>query len=219
LRVIVLEEGTSLGVRAEIFNRINTSTLELNPSEIRRGAYTGEFVKFIAECSKKPLFKELCPISGNSIARYENIELITRFFAFTNEYEEFEHKVKDFLDNFVEKHKNNFNRNAFESEFDNMLAFVDKYFSNGFKRKATGQFVPHARFEAIAVGVALALREKPDLIPAVPTDWTDITTENGTRFKYHTTTHASNNKKRIIGRINYVKNMLLIGKELPNEVN
>ncbi|MDR3054370.1 MAG: DUF262 domain-containing protein [Zoogloeaceae bacterium] len=213
LRVIVLEEGTSLEVRAEIFSRINSSALDLKPTEIRRGAYTGEFIKFMTDCSKKTLFEQLCPISKNSKDRYEDIELITRFFAFTDDYKGFVHRVGDFLDAFVESHQNDFDRTVLEAEFDNMLSFVAKYFPNGFKRSATGQFVPHARFEAIAVGVALALREKPDLIPAVPTDWADITTEEGARFKYHTTTHASNNKNRVTGRIEYVMNMLLYGKE------
>ena len=213
LRIIALEEGTSLEVRQEIFNRINTSALALNKTETRRGAFTGEFMKFMTECSEKPLFRKLCPISDDSKNRYEDIELITRFFAYTNDYKSFEHEVSDFLDSFVENHKNQFDKSAFESEFNAMLNFVDKYFANGFRRGANGKFVPRARFEAIAVGVALALREKNDLSPAVPTDWADITTEDGARFKYHTTTHASNNKSRVVGRIEYVKNMLLYGEE------
>ena len=213
LRAIVLEEGTSLEVRAEIFDRINSSALELKPTEIRRGAYTGEFMKFMTECSEKPLFRKLCPVSGDSKKRYEDIELITRFFAYTNNYQSFEHGARDFLDDFVESHKNDFDKLTYETEFDTMLNFVDKYFPNGFRRNVNGKFVPRARFEAIAVGVALALREKSDLTPAVPTDWSDISTEKGERFKFHTTTHASNNKSRVVGRIDYVKNMLLYGEE------
>ncbi|MDR3211726.1 MAG: DUF262 domain-containing protein [Planctomycetota bacterium] len=219
LRIIVLEEGTSLEVRAEIFNRINSSALDLKPTEIRRGAYTGEFMLFMTKCSKKSLFEKLCPISVDSKKRYEDIELITRFFAYTNNYQAFEHEVSEFLDDFVESHKNQFDKEAFEAEFDAMLDFVDKYFPNGFRRSANGKFVPRARFEAIAVGVALALREKNDLTPAVPTNWSDISTKYGKRFKYHTTTHASNNKSRVIGRIEYVKDMLVFGKERTDAVN
>jgi len=213
LRIIALEEGTSLEVRQEIFNRINTSAMPLTKTETRRGAYAGAFMDFMKTCSEKPLFRKLCPISDDNKKRFEDIELITRFFAYVNNYQAFEHEVADFLDAFVESHKNEFDKNAFEAEFDAMLSFVEKYFPNGFKRSATGKFVPRARFEAIAVGVALALREKSDLIPAVPTNWTDITTDEGSRFKFHTTTHASNNKSRVVGRIEYVKDMLLYGEE------
>ena len=213
MRIIALEEGTSLEVRQEIFNRINTSALKLEKTEIRRGAYMGEFMKFMTECAEKPLFRKLCPISDDSKKRYEDIELITRFFAYTNNYKAFENEVSEFLDEFVESHKNQFNRVLFESEFNAMLNFVERYFLNGFRRSTKGKFVPRARFEAIAVGVALALRENPDLTPAVPTDWADISTEDGARFKFHTTTHASNNKSRVVGRLEYVKDMLIYGEE------
>ena len=213
LRIIALEEGTSLEVRQEIFNRINTSALPLKETETRRGAFAGAFIEFMTECSEKPLFKKLCPISENSKNRFDDIELITRFFAYTNNYQAFEHEVSDFLDKFVESNKNQFDKTAFENDFDMMLNFVEKHFANGFRRSIKGKFVPRARFEAIAVGVALALREKSDLTPAVPTDWSDISTEGGERFKFHTTTHANNNKSRLVGRIEYVKNMLLYGEE------
>jgi hypothetical protein len=220
LRIIVLDEETTLETRQEIFSRINTSSKELTKTEIRRGALQGVFMSFMAECSENPLFRKLCPISAASKKRYEDIELITRFFAYANNYQAFEHKVYDFLDEFVTNRNTEFNESTYKAEFDAMLGFVDEHFTNGFRRTAKGKFVPRARFEAISVGVALALREKADLIPAIPpTEWSDIYTEAGERFKYHTTTHASNNKNRVVGRIEYVKNMLLYGKEEPNEGN
>jgi hypothetical protein len=220
LRIIALAEGTSLEVRQEIFDRINTSSLKLEPTEIRRGAFMGDFMKFMTACSENPLFRTLCPISDDSKKRYEDIELITRFFAYTNNYQAYSNNdVSGFLDEFVENHKNQFDRVAFESEFASMLRFVEKYFPNGFRRSASGKFVPRARFEAIAVGVALALRENSDLVPVVSTEWSDIASEEGARFKYHTTTHANNNKNRVVGRIEYVKDMLLYGKERTDEGN
>ncbi|MDR1166365.1 MAG: DUF262 domain-containing protein [Deltaproteobacteria bacterium] len=215
LRVIVLSDNTSLDARKEIFNRINTTSLPLKTTETRRGTYAGPFIDFMSDCAQKQLFKKLCPISENSLKRYEHIELITRFFAFANNYQNYGQEMSPFLDEFVEKHMNNFDKNAFETEFDRMLSFVDKYFKNGFKKTANGNFVPRARFESISVGVALALREDEDLTPFIPTDeWSDITDkEKGKKFRFHTTTHASNNKSRVIGRIEFVKNMLLYGKE------
>ncbi|MDR1608762.1 MAG: DUF262 domain-containing protein [Deltaproteobacteria bacterium] len=213
LRVITLKASSSLELRQEIFNRYNTSALALKKTESRRDAFKGAFMEFMTECSEKPLFKQLCPISENSKKRFEDIELITRFFAFTNDYKSFEGEVSDFLDNFVEKHKNEFDRTAFETEFDAMLDFVDRRFFGGFRRDANSKFAPYARFEAIAVGAALALREKGDLYPTVRTDWADITTEKGARFKYLTTTRARYNKSRVVARVEYVKNMLLYGEE------
>ena len=59
------------------------------------------------------------------------------------------------------------------------------------------------RFEAIAVGVNLALKENPGL-GAVNMDWL----ESGA-FKTHTTSDASNNKNKLVGRIEFVRDSLL----------
>ena len=84
-----------------------------------------------------------------------------------------------------------------------MIDFVDKYFENGFQKTKTSKSTPRVRFEAIAVGVGLALRENPNLIPD-SMDWI-----KGEEFKKHTTTHASNSPARVKGRVEYVKEMLL----------
>ena len=88
-----------------------------------------------------------------------------------------------------------------------MLAFVDRYFENGFRKTKTSKSTPRVRFEAIAVGVGLALRENPSLVPK-SMDWLD-----GDEFKTHTTTHASNSPARVSGRVEYVRNMLLAGED------
>lgn len=92
-----------------------------------------------------------------------------------------------------------------KAEFDRMLEFVKTYFPYGFAKSERAKSTPRVRFEAISVGVALALREKPDLIPN-SMDWL-----NSNDFKRHTTTHASNSPARVSGRILYVKDQLLKG--------
>ncbi len=82
MRIIVLSDDTTLEIRQEIFNRINTTGREANPSEIRRGSFRGPFMDFLMECTKDPVFKEVCPISETMSKRYEQLELVIRFFAF-----------------------------------------------------------------------------------------------------------------------------------------
>ena len=53
----------------------------------------------------------------------------------------------------------------YENQFTKMLEFVNKYFSNGFKKDKKDKLVPRVRFEAISVGVALALKRNPNLEP------------------------------------------------------
>lgn len=52
MRIIVLSDDTTLEIRQEIFNRINTTGREAKPSEIRRGSFRGPFMDFLMECTK-----------------------------------------------------------------------------------------------------------------------------------------------------------------------
>lgn len=212
MRIIVLSDDTSLDIRQEIFNRINTTGREANSSEIRRGSYRGPFMDFLMECTKDPCFIKVCPVSETMKKRYEQLELVIRFFAFLDHYEEFTHRVDSFLDDYIEKTKDKFDKDSMRTEFDRMLNFVQTYFPNGFAKSETAKSTPRVRFEAISVGVALALREKPDLIPA-SMEWL-----NSSEFKLHTTTHASNSPKRVSGRILYVKEKLLEGSNDASDI-
>ena len=207
MRIIVLSDDTSLDIRQEIFNRINTTGREANASEVRRGSFRGPFMDFLMACTKDQTFVEVCPISETMTKRYEQLELVLRFFAFLDSYQDFTHRVDSFLDEYIESKKDSFDQAAMQGEFDAMLCFVKKYFPYGFAKTARAKSTPRVRFEAISVGVALALREKPDLVPK-SMDWL-----NSPEFHKHTTTHASNSPARVSGRILYVKNQLLEGVE------
>ena len=154
---------------------------------------------------KDEQFNKLCPISDTMKNRYEDSELIVRFFAYLNNYQNFQHVVDDFLNDFVQGKEKEFDEDTYEEEFRNMLNFVEKYFPYGFAKTKNAKSTPRVRFEAISVGVALALRENPDLVPD-SMEWLD-----SEEFKKHTTTHASNSPKRVSGRIEYVRDVLLKG--------
>lgn len=203
MRVIVLSDQTTLEIRQEIFNRINTTGIRANPIEIRRGSYSGPFMEFLKRCTENALFRKICPVSDTAKKRYDDLELVLRFFAFLNNYKSFIHLVDEFLDTYIESIQDTYNEQEFLFEFERMLEFVNKHFDYGFRKTAGAKSTPRVRFEAISVGVGLALRENPDLIPA------DMSWINAEPFKQHTTTHASNSPKRVTGRIEYVRDVLM----------
>ena len=205
IRVIVLSDDTTLEIRQEIFNRINTGGRVAKPIEVRRGTYRGKFMDFLTECSKDERFRRLCPVGSAMEKRYERLELVLRFFAYLNRYDEFKHSVDEFLDKYVKDNSDNFDKKTMKREFVRMLRFVEKYFVYGFAKKAGAKSTPRVRFEAIAVGVALALRENQKLVPK-SMEWLQ-----SNEFKKQTTTHASNSPKRLKDRIFYVKNALQTG--------
>lgn len=204
IRVVVLSDETTLDIRQEIFTRINTSGVKANPIEVRRGQFMQtDFMRFIKECSEDDIFLKLCPLSETLKKRYEGQELVLRFFAYLNNYKKFEHRVDQFIDDYVDSNKGTFNRDEFLKEFKGMLDFVDKNFPYGFAKSKNAKSTPRVRFEAIAVGVALALRENEKLI-VNNVDWI-----GSDEFRVHTTSHASNSPNRVTGRIEYVRDMLL----------
>jgi hypothetical protein len=204
IRVVVLSDETTLDIRQEIFTRINTSGVKANPIEVRRGQFMQtDFMRFIKECSEDNLFLKLCPLSETLKKRYEGQELVLRFFAYLNNYKKFEHRVDQFVDDYVDSNKDTFNKDEYLKEFKGMLDFVDKNFPYGFAKSKNAKSTPRVRFEAIAVGVALALRENEKLI-VNNVDWIE-----SDEFRVHTTSHASNSPNRVTGRIEYVRDMLL----------
>ena len=204
IRVVVLSDETTLDIRQEIFTRINTSGVKANPIEVRRGQFMQtDFMRFIKECSEDDVFLKLCPLSETLKKRYEGQELVLRFFAYLNNYKKFEHRVDQFIDDYVDSNKDTFNRDKYLKEFKGMLDFVDKNFPYGFAKSQNAKSTPRVRFEAIAGGVALALRENEKLI-VNNVDWIE-----SDEFRVHTTSHASNSPNRVTGRIEYVRDMLL----------
>jgi hypothetical protein len=203
LRIVILEEATTPELRYEIFKRINTTGEKARSSEVRRGAYAGPFMKFVEACAKNATFARLCPITAALRARREGEELVLRFLAYSDDFKRFRHDVEGFLDGFVEAHLKEFERARYESEFTRTLAFVERHFPHGFAKEATSKTTPRVRFEAISVGVNLALRQNPDLQPR-DTGWL-----NSPEFLRHTTTHASNSLPRLKGRIEFVRDSLL----------
>jgi hypothetical protein len=204
LRMIVLTEKADEETRRDMFERINTGSVELNDMEKRRGISPGPFVDLLEELAQVPQFRELCPISESLVKKREPEEFVLRFFSYLNNYQNFGSRVDKFLNEYLEQYNDpNIDKDGMRDEFLQMLEFVDKYFPNGFSKSKGHVRTPRIRFEAISVGVALALREKRDLEPKT-IEWLD-----SSEFKDYTTSDASNSRPKVIRRIEYVRDQLL----------
>jgi uncharacterized protein with ParB-like and HNH nuclease domain len=205
LRSIELTEKASSDVRRDLFERISTKPYDLLPMELRKGLYDGEFYNFIEECSQNELFVRLCPISEKRKNRGEAQELILRYFAYADNYQNFVHSVEDFMDDYMkDKHDNGFDRQIMKTQFENMLNFVEQNFPYGFRKSENSNSIARTRFEAISIGITLALQERNDLTTNSIPEWL-----NSDDFKEQTTSGSANNRAKVIGRIEFVKNKLL----------
>ncbi|MCY2966393.1 MAG: DUF262 domain-containing protein [Planctomycetota bacterium] len=204
LRLVILDEDTTDESRRDLFHRINKGGRNLMASERRRGVHEGKFLTFLEKCAAFQLFQDLCPVSDRMKKRKEPLELVTRFFAYSEKYRDFIHDVDEFLDDFVEANRDDFSKDRFKREFESTLRFVKRNFPYGFAKSETAKTTPRVRFEALSVGVNLALRKMPNLEPAPVTEWLE-----SEEFRQKTTTHGSNSPIRLADRIEFVRDKLL----------
>lgn len=228
--IIILDPLTTEEVKNAMFDRINTSN-PLQEMELRRGSSAGSFNNLIRECGDllKSKYKNICPISQHFRDRREEEELALRFFAFSKTFEKslvFTNNVGENIskhnigtDEFLTKFYDYQNKRLKELEHDNkvlfhqeleglkgdflkMLEFVEKNFPYGFRRERS-KSVARVVFEAISVGVFLALKNNPKLASKkINTDWLRHDSEFNKSISQKYGLHEAN---KIIERINLVK--------------
>lgn len=213
IRMIVLSESATEQVKNDLFERINRGSDILRNMEKRKGIYRGAFTRFVYEdCIKNNLLHTNAPLAKTVENRQEHEELILRFFALIELYPNFStHKrgIGSMLDEYMEKANKSFNdtkKAQLLKSYNQMLKFVDTAFRHGFSKRRN-QPVSRVYFEALSVGVHLALSEKPDLtLKDVDTGaWLqDAYFRNLIAGKYKT--HTPDKMKQ---RILYVKTKLL----------
>lgn len=214
LRVVFLEEGTTEKVRQEIFHRINQSGIRLKASESRRGSLEGPFKNFLEQCAKDKRFCKMAPRTTYTEKRYEGFELVSRFFAYTDSYSDnfsnYDGRVAQYIDEYVNKMNEACSRDnkiiaKYQQRFNKMLNYAEKVLGErGFRKTETSKSTPRARFEALSIGIAIALEENPDLPIRNISTWID-----SEEFLSCVKSDAANNKSRLRYRIDFVKNQLL----------
>lgn len=211
IRGIVLNEHADAQARLDLFERINTGSKVANKAEIRRGALQGLFLNLVIEMANYPAFVELTPVSEKQLKEREREELVVRFFAYGDGLDDYADEVSPFLFSYSKKMNSVFVNNQamiqeYRQRFENTINFVAKVFPYGFKRSPRGRASPRARFESIAVGSYLALKQEPALHPdpEVVKSWIE-----SKEFSDVTGSDGANAISRLKGRINFVKDRLL----------
>ncbi len=175
IRTIILDTDTDPSTRAEMFARINRMGTVANEAEVRRGSLPGPITDLIDELAKNPIFTEMTPLTTKAINKREREELITRFFAYVNRndtpkgrFPGYRDRPKKFFYDYLKEANSEAEENPtiieeMRNEFLKVLTFVKEAFPFGFRKTATAKTIPRVRFEAIAIGSALALRDNPKL--------------------------------------------------------
>lgn len=120
IRLIEMSSQMDEDGRKQMFDRLN-SGISLVPMEIRRGSHEGPLLDFIDQLSKNATFTRICPLSPIRLKSRDDLELVLRFFAYTDNYQKFDHSVTDFVTKYLDSYSVNFDKVAMENKFTSML--------------------------------------------------------------------------------------------------
>ena len=89
------------------------------------------------------------------------------------------------------------------------MAFVERVFPHGPRKTENANTTPRVRFEAIAIGSYLALKDHPEIANGDIPDVSVWLESEG--FKEVTTSDAANVKSKLLRRLEFVRNALVEG--------
>ncbi len=215
LRMVELKGGVDESSRRDLFERINSGVKRLEAMEVRHGseeANSAFYKQVIVPCSEDALFSTLAPLSDKKKSNADHRELVLRFFAYLHNFDNYKGYVKPFLDEYLRQESQVIDVDAlsgYVKEFNNTMSFIERNFGGmGFKKTINSKTTPRARYEAIAVGVAMALAEDPLLESPVIEVSSWITSDE---FQEIVGADSANNVSQLTRRIQFVKQKILEG--------
>ena len=208
LKVITLNDKSDKVVRYDLFERLNTGGVKLSEQEIRDCVYQGEFANFLEMLAAMPEFTKVVRLTDTQKRDGTAEECVLRFFAFFERYMQFDHIVRDFLNQYMGDASKKFDHQNLDKIFRQTFAELAKVFPDGIHRPERKSTTPLNLFEGIAVGAALAISEKGRLVTKNMDTWLASPT-----LRKHTMA-ATNNRSAVRGRINFCHERFL-GKPEP----
>jgi len=159
LRAVIIDQldpkdNTSI---FHIFHRLNTGGTVLKAQEVRNCIYQGKFNRLLKELNENPKWRRIIGLP-KADRRMRDIELILRFLALRYEYKYYRKPMKDFLSDFMSKHKNDNDMvKEFKTTFTAAVSNVNRYLGpNCFRRKAG---LNAAVFDSVMVAFSLNLNK------------------------------------------------------------
>ena len=203
LKITTISDKSDLNVRFDLFERLNNGGVSLTAQEIRACLYRGEFSDFLRELAVNKFFRAVVRLKASDEQNATREDFVLRFFAYLNDYTNFDHLVIEFLNNYMEKASKSFDYSASRALFEETFTRLAKVFPLGLKR---GAVTPANLFEAVAVGAALALKKTGNLKTTGVSKWV------GSDELRQLTSGGTNTNKMVRGRIEFCRNKFLGGE-------
>jgi uncharacterized protein with ParB-like and HNH nuclease domain len=103
VRCIVILKDTHPQIKFDVFERLNTGSVRLNPQELRHGIYNGPLMDLLEKLSKD---KDWQTLSGTKQdRRMKGDELILRFLSLSDNWRSYSKPLSSFLNVYSENHR------------------------------------------------------------------------------------------------------------------
>jgi hypothetical protein len=203
LKVTVLNDKSDLHVRFDLFERLNTGGVALTQQEVRNCIYQGPFNDLLKKYAAMTNFRAVAKLkeSDKNNGTYE--ELALRFFAYFERYKEFDHSVKDFLNDYMRDKLQLGPHRKIRTLFSETFEFLSAALPSGVVRGGRA-VTPVNLFEAVAVGTALAIEAAGDDL-----DKKIVRHLLEDQKLRKLTTGATNSRRMVTDRIHYVRDALI----------
>ncbi|MBI4307052.1 MAG: DUF262 domain-containing protein [Chloroflexi bacterium] len=105
LRAVIILRQSDVEIKFEVFKRLNTGGIRLNPQEIRNSTYPGPLNDLILQLSEHTRFHALLGITNRQrsaiFLEMRDAEFVLRFFTFRDNWEEFSKGMQPSMDQFM----------------------------------------------------------------------------------------------------------------------
>ncbi|NQT13950.1 MAG: DUF262 domain-containing protein [Planctomycetes bacterium] len=225
LRVETIRQETDAHFRYYMFKRLNTGGESLSEQEVRNCTIRlldARFNSFLIALSRNPEFVTCTEsLSEERRRMMGDVELVLRFFAFKNSFDDFRHDVSPFLTNYMERVSDGLHSRPLSFDYDTEKQHFEKVFrilsatlgGNTCMRwvgedRYGGQFLMH-HFEALTLGLA----KVSDDISDEDAPWPDVLAKlvevkKNEEFKTLTTGGGQNSPGPYRAKIDFVANRL-----------
>lgn len=134
-----------------IFHRLNTGGVRLNNQEIRNCIYSGELNNLLKQLDGDRTWLKINGLTRETADRFKRQEVILRFFAFYDQYEDYTEGLARFLNNYMRKnrHMPEAMINSKKELFTKTIGIIHTKLGN----KVNQQKINLALFEALLVGI------------------------------------------------------------------
>ncbi|MGJ8739038.1 DUF262 domain-containing protein [Zobellia laminariae] len=159
IRCIVILKDTHPQIKFDVFERLNTGSVKLNPQELRHGIYNGPLIRAIEKLSNISSFKKATSTTKDK--RMKGEEMILRYFALHNNWENYEKPMTTYLNSYAESNRF-YNEQAietlsetFKSNFNKCMELYGEYTFKTFDASKKRMKANTALFDAQMISMTI----------------------------------------------------------------